>query len=248
MKEEWDKLLATYGPHLEELRSILLWTFFVFGAAFAGGFFGSGAIARELVIALTTEDVVIASSSPFQFLNLAINIGLAAGVLCAFGFLAIAAYRFLSLGLNKRERRIAKTYIASCIILFAAGSALAAGVLWYAMRALAAWNESIAIANIWDISTVLSQIIITSLLLGLIFQFPAVMVGLVHAGAMRSEHLTRGRRVIIFCAFVLVALLPPTDGLSLVLMTTPVVLLFEGAVLASRALARGLEAPLPAHQ
>jgi sec-independent protein translocase protein TatC len=248
MREEWNNLLTTYGPHLEELRSMFLRTFLIFGIFFVAGFFGSGPVARRIVSALSTDDVVIASSSPFQFLNLAINIGLASGTVTAFGFLATALYRFLARGLNARERRIARAYVLSCVILFVSGSALAAGVLWYAMQALAEWNRSIQIANIWDISTLLSQVIVTSILLGIIFQFPVIMVSLVHARFIRPEYLARGRRIIIFTAFVLVALLPPTDGLSLVLMTAPVVLLFEGAVLASRVITRSLEAPLPAHQ
>jgi len=57
---------------------------------------------------------------------------------------------------------------------------------------------------------------------------------LIRIGVMSIEFLRSKRRHAIVVIFIIVSLLPPTDGLSLVLMATPLVLIYELTILFNR--------------
>lgn len=86
----------------------------------------------------------------------------------------------------------------------------------------------------WDISLFFSQIMLTSALMGILFQFPVVLTILERFGLVNTAILKKNRRWAIMGAFVIPALLPPTDGLSLIMMAIPIILLFEITILLNK--------------
>lgn len=99
--------------------------------------------------------------------------------------------------------------------------------MYYALMILAEINIQVGIKNIWDVGMFLSQIILTSALLGALFQFPLLMTLLVRFGLLNIALLKEKRRISYFIIVVFVTLLPPTDGLSLLAMALPLVFLYE---------------------
>jgi sec-independent protein translocase protein TatC len=99
--------------------------------------------------------------------------------------------------------------------------------MYYALVILAKINISIGIQNVWDIGMFLSQIIMTSTLLGVLFQFPIVATFILKTEIITVDNLRDKRRVAVLIIFIFTSLLPPTDGLSLVAMALPLVLLYE---------------------
>lgn len=67
----------------------------------------------------------------------------------------------------------------------------------------------------------------TSALLGLIFEFPIVLTFFVKIGIITPNFLKSKRRHSYFIMFVVTSLLPPTDGLSLIVMVIPLIIIFE---------------------
>jgi sec-independent protein translocase protein TatC len=102
--------------------------------------------------------------------------------------------------------------------------------MYYALTILAAVNVRVGIENIWDIGMFLSQIILTSALLGALFQFPIVMTYIIKLRILDVELLKGKRRVAYFVIFIFTTLLPPTDGLSLIAMALPLILLYEATI------------------
>lgn len=96
---------------------------------------------------------------------------------------------------------------------------------------LAAINVGLGIANFWNISQFLSQIFITSALLGIVFEFPLLLTLLIKLGIITPKILKDYRRVAYFLMLAMIALLPPTDGISLIAMTLPLVILYEVTIL-----------------
>lgn len=77
---------------------------------------------------------------------------------------------------------------------------------------------------------------LTSLALGsaLAFQVPLAVLLLLRGGLVQRDLLTRHRRHLWFASIVVSAALSPPDPLSLALLATPMILLFELALLADR--------------
>lgn len=103
--------------------------------------------------------------------------------------------------------------------------------MYYALIVLAEINTYIGIQNIWDIGMFLSQIILTSTLLGCLFQFPIVFTIILKIGLFDIDFLKKKRRLAVLIIFIFTTLLPPTDGLSLVAMALPLILLYEITIL-----------------
>ncbi len=72
---------------------------------------------------------------------------------------------------------------------------------------------------------------ITAALLGFVFEFPLLLTLFIKLGVIRVEALKNKRRIAYFLICCLTALLPPTDGLSLIAMALPLVLLYEATIL-----------------
>jgi sec-independent protein translocase protein TatC len=75
------------------------------------------------------------------------------------------------------------------------------------------------------------QIFITSSFLGLFFEFPIVVTFLIKINILKVKMLKDKRRIAYFSIFALTALLPPTDGISLIAIALPLILLYEVTIL-----------------
>ncbi len=229
--EEFRRSIKKFLPYLEDLRQrfysstiIIIGTFFI-------GFFSSGLIVKQFIQRFDMTNVVLATTSPFQFADVAMDIGIFCALLVA---LPLAMYHFFSFAygaLTRQEMRKFLLAIPVSFFLFALGFSYGFFILFYSFSVLAKVNQSLGIQNIWDISLFLSQIFITSSLLGMVFQLPLVVSLLIKMGVVSVTFLKEQRRIVILFLFVLVSLLPPTDGLSLIAMALPQYLLYEATIL-----------------
>lgn len=228
------KNLQTFLPYLEELRQRLYRTLIVFVAVFVGGFLSSGVVIKFLVSHFDITDVLIATTSPFQFADVAMDIGFFLALVVTIPIVVYQLFSFVSAALTPRERFRFLLTVPISVVLFAVGFVYGFLILYYSFGLLAAINHRLGIENIWDISSFLSQIFVTASLLGLVFQFPLILTFCARLGFLQVDVLRKKRRIAYFSVLVLVSLLPPTDGLSLIAMALPLVLLYEATILLNR--------------
>jgi len=216
---------------LEDLRKRLYRGVILFVVVFFGGFFSAGEILKKTLSFIHLDRVTITTHSPFQFVDVAMDVGFFLAIMVSVPYIIYSFYVFIIPALTKRERiKLLKTVPVS-VGLFVAGFSYGFFILYYALELLAAVNVSLGIANFWNISQFLSEIFITSALLGLVFEFPILLTLLIKLGIITPQTLKDKRRVAYFLIFFLVSLLPPTDGVSLIAMALPLVLLYEGTIL-----------------
>lgn len=226
--------ITEYASYFEELRKRLFFMVIFFISVFAMSFFFSGYIIKFFLGFFKVENVQMMVVSPFQSVDLAINVGLFISIIAVFPLIIYNIFSFLKSALTKHERKIFILIIPASILLFLFGFSFGFLVMYYAIIALADFSFNIGVANMWDVSLFSSQILLTASLLGIIFQFPIILTVLIKFGAMDIESLKKKRRWAIALAFIGPALLPPTDGLSLLIMALPVILLFEITLLINR--------------
>lgn len=223
----WQETLDEYGIHLEQLRGKILRLVKLFALLFIAGFFLVTPAVKWVVAHLDVPGVTIATTSPFQFFDMMMSGAFLFATIGTLPVVGISAYRFLRPALTSGERKIFVRLIPLMVLLFAVGFAYGIGVLSFAVVMIAQVNTSIGIANIWDIGRFVSEIMVTAVLLGVVFQFPIVLTGLIRMGLLEAGFLRSKRRHAIVGIFVFVSLLPPTDGISLVLMAVPMILIYE---------------------
>lgn len=176
---------------------------------------------------MAIKNVVIVTSSPFQLLDLAMSFGFFFASAVSTPFIVYHLYAFLRPGLHAQEKRTFLSLIPVALVLFFVGFAYGFVTLYMAMKMIAQVNLSLGVVNYWDIGKFAAEIVLTSSLLGVTFEFPIVITFLVRSGFITADFLRAKRRHAAVLIFIFVSLLPPTDGLSLVLMAAPLVLIYE---------------------
>ena len=232
---DFQKSITKYAVYLEELRRRLFSLTKIFVVVFAVGFFTTPPVIKFMMHYLNTfKGVTIVTTSPFQLIELAMSIGFFFACIITVPIFIYHLYSFLKPGLLPKERRIFIFSLPLGLGLFLLGFFYSCGMLYFAVNLMAQTNVGLGVANYWDISIFISQMVLTSALLGILFIFPLVITFLIRLGVMTVDFLKSKRRHAIVIIFIIVSLLPPTDGLSLILMSAPLVLIYEFTVLFNR--------------
>jgi sec-independent protein translocase protein TatC len=233
MTDKIKSFILKFTPYLDDIRSRLYRLAIIFTAIFIVGFFSTKFILRFILSFFNIQNVTIATTSPFQFADLSINIGLFLAFVICCPILVYNIYMFLRPALTGKERLIFLSLIPLTILLFIIGFLYGFLIMYYALVLLAQINDFIGIQNIWDIGMFLSQIVSTATLLGILFQFPIIFTFVIRSGLISVESLREKRRISVLIIFIFTSLLPPTDGLSLIAMALPLILLYEFTIYAN---------------
>ncbi len=225
-----DTYIAEYGVYLEDIKKRLLFIVKTFVLIFVGGFLFTGFIVKTMIHLLDFKDVSIVITSPFQMVDIAMSTGFFIASVITAPIVIYHIYTFLSPGLLPKEKRLFILLIPVALVLFFVGFAYGFMTLYFGINLIAQVNVSLGVVNYWDIGKFISDIVLTASLLGLIFQFPIIITFLIRIGVMNSMFLKNKRKVAYFLIFIFVSLLPPTDGLSLVLMAAPMLLIYEATI------------------
>lgn len=229
--ERWKEYLETYGPYLEDIRKRLYRLLIIFCGVFVVGFFATPSLLKTFLAYFSVAQATIIATSPFQLLDLAMSIGSSLAIVVTFPLFVQQVYAFLYSGLTKQERSFFIRLIPIAVVLFCVGFIYGFMVMYFALGAVASMNVELGIANFWDITALLSVVTLTSALLGVLFEFPLLLTFLIRKGIMTTRFLIEKRRHAYVVILVFVTLLPPTDGLSDIIISAPLVLIYELTIL-----------------
>ncbi len=237
--KNFQKTITTYGVYFEELRQKILLLTKIFVVVFGFGFFATTPAIKLMMKYIDMPGVTIVTTSPFQLLDLAMSIGFFTACVVVVPVFVYHLYTFLKPGLLPKERASFLLSLPIALGLFLTGFLYGCAILYFGIKLIAQVNVGLGIGNFWNISTFISQIVVTSSLLGLLFIFPLIISFLVKLGIMSISMLKSRRKHAVVIIFMIVSLFPPTDGVSLIMMALPLVLIFELTILFNRRSAHG---------
>ncbi len=233
-----DTQIAKYLPYLEELQRKLYLILFI--SVLVGTIAGWN-YQRILVWTMRffrLEGITIVMTSPYQFINLAVNTGFVAGISVGLPLLGFYLIRFVKPALKAREYRLLTHLFPLSLFLFILGFFFGAWIIQFVVKIYANTTLELAVQNYWDIGSFFSHIITTGISLALVFEFPIILLALLQLGVVRISTIKSLRRYIYAAILLLAAILPPTDIFSLIALTVPPLLLFEGTLVLSQAMTK----------
>jgi sec-independent protein translocase protein TatC len=174
--------------------------------------------------------------------------------LAAYGGIGIAMpvilwqiWRFVTPGLYSHERRYAIPFVVSALFLFVLGAGLAYYTLPRALEFLVDIGGSDNFVTAFAPGKYFTLITYMMLAFGIGFEFPILLIFLQLAGIVSSATLRKGRRFAIVGICVLVAVITPSgDPISMLMLSVPMVLFYEIAIIAGRVIERRRAAAVPA--
>jgi Tat protein translocase TatC len=224
--------------HLEELRLRILRSL----AAVVVGFgIGLWAVERfQLVnllkapIAKYLADGKLIVTSPTEPLMIVFKLGFVVGLVLASPVILWQLWAFLAPALYEREKKALVPSLFVGLLLFLTGAILAyLFVVPQALRVLFSF-QSEAIAPFITYDAWFGFVLQVVLALGISFELPLVMVLLSWLGVIGPGELHRFRRYAVVCSFLAGAVLSPgADLLSMIMMTVPLLFLYEVGVAGS---------------
>jgi sec-independent protein translocase protein TatC len=141
-------------------------------------------------------------------------------------------WAFVSPGLYKHEKRLARPLLVAAMGLFYLGCAFAYFlVLPAAFRFLTAVTPQ-GVEMMTDISHYLDFVMLMFFAFGLCFEVPVAVVILAAVGVVDVKQLRSGRRYAVVGAFAIAAFITPPDITSRIMLAIPMCLLYELGVLA----------------
>lgn len=155
-------------------------------------------------------------------------------------------WRFITPGLRANERRYALPFVTLTFVLFSGGAVFAYFVIPRGLEFLVGFAGE-NVVPLLDADQYISFILKTMVGFGLSFLAPLAIAMLTLAGVVDSAILRRYRSHAIFIAFVLAAVITPTqDPFTMLVMGVPLVLFFECNIVFARILERRRGRAVPA--
>jgi sec-independent protein translocase protein TatC len=226
MIQELEKF-KDYVPYLDQLRKKIFWSIGIFVITGILGIFFSNNIMLFFLKLFNFSGVNVVATSPGQLINLSIYTGLIVGLMCLLPFLFYQLISFFRPAFTKKEYKLIKKILPISLGLFLLGAVFGAWITQFVITIYSNFSASFNISNIWDIQKFFSQVIVTALLTGIIFEVPLLLTILMRLGIMKRRFLVSKRKYVYAIIVIIAVLLPPTDILSLTLITIPLFFLFE---------------------
>jgi len=166
---------------------------------------------------------------PTETFMLSMKLSFFAGIVLAFPLLLLFVLQFVLPGMHSNEKRVLWPSLAVGFGLFLGGVLFAYfAVLPRALGFFYEWGGKLGVSNDWRIGEYITFATQFTLLFGLSFELPVVVMVLVKLGLLSYATMSRTRSYAIVAIFVAAAILTPTpDALTMTLMASPMIVLYE---------------------
>lgn len=164
---------------------------------------------------------------------------LATGLILGSPVVVWQLWRFIEPGLYAHERANIRFAAVYATLFFLVGVAFGYLVLTpLALQFFAQFTVSSQIANEFDVSRYFGMVLTWSFGAALLFELPVVVFVLARLGIATPALLRKGRKYALIVILILAAFLTPPDVLSQIVLSIPLLLLYELAILQAAAIER----------
>lgn len=172
------------------------------------------------------------------------NVAFVAGFILAFPYILWELWRFIGPGLREKERKAIRGFVLAGSLLFLTGVLFGYYMLApLTVQFFGTYQVSPSVANNFALESFIGIVTQVTVWTGLIFEMPLIVLILTRVGILGPGVLRTHRKHSYVGILVIAAVLTPPDVISQLIVSAPLILLYEGSILLSaRSQKRMLEA------
>jgi len=237
----------SFWDHLEALRGTLIRS--VLGVALLSiVFFCIPKTLFKAVLWPTQGDFLLYRLPGIDFSMELINIELSAqfftymkvavlcGVVLAFPYIIYELWKFIAPALYEHEKKaVRKAFWLSSGLFYLGVTVGYFVVLPVCLMFFVNFSISDAIVNTISLSSYMSLFVSMVFLIGILFEFPTVILALSAMGIVHRDMLRKGRRYAVVVVLILAAFITPSDPFSMFVLAIPLYGLYELSILLCKA-------------
>ncbi|MFC4324323.1 twin-arginine translocase subunit TatC [Litchfieldia salsa] len=229
-----EKEMSIYD-HIGELRKRLIFVVVFFFFAMVGSFF----LAEPTIIFLQQADEAKELTMNAFRLTDPIKIYMQFAFIIAFiitsPLILFQLWAFISPGLYERERKVTLSYIPISVGLFLTGLSFSYFILFpFVVNFMGRLAERLDIQQVIGINEYFQFLLQLTLPFGFLFQLPVVIMFLTRLGIVTPMFLVEVRKYAYFVLLVIGGLITPPELLSHLMVTIPLLGLYEISIIVSR--------------
>lgn len=245
----------TFWEHLDELRKIIFRSFAVLIVLMVAFFLCKEIVFDGVVLAPLTDDFFVyrwlddllalmglPALKPFAVTL--VNIDLAAqffthvrmafwlAVIIALPFLLYQIWLFVRPALYDREKKAAEAAFSMASMLFYVGLAVGYVIVFpLTLRFLGTYQVSESVANQISLGSYIGMFLKMNLIMGVVFELPALAYMLSRIGIINRLMLRRFRKYAVVIALAVSAIITPSgDAFTMIVVALPIYMLYEVSI------------------
>jgi len=258
----------SFLDHLEELRWLLVRSTIAILVCAVVAFFFSDFIFSEIIFGPKSPDFVtyqffcelgkqfdMADTMCITEINLPIQnremggqfsmhmwTSITVGFIFSFPFILWEIWKFISPALYDNEKKYAISFIIVSSILFFLGVLFGYYLIApLSVQFFASYILSPEISNAIDIDSYVSLMKTSAIASGLLFELPIIIYFLTKIGLVNPTFLRKYRKYTLVIVLIVAAIITPPDVISQVIVTIPIMILYEVSILISAIVVKNQE-------
>ncbi|WP_338752896.1 twin-arginine translocase subunit TatC [Bacillus sp. FJAT-52991] len=225
----------TIYEHVGELRKRLIIVVVFFFFAMILGLFSAEPIIRYLQHADEAKELTMNAFRVTDPLKIYFQMAFIIAIVITSPMILFQLWAFVSPGLLDKERKVTLSYIPVSVLLFLGGLSFSYFILFpHIIHFMMNLSGKLNIEQVIGINEYFQFLFQITIPFGFLFQLPVVTLFLTRLGIITPMFLAKIRRYAYFSLLVIAALITPPDIMSHLMVTVPLLILYEISIWISK--------------
>jgi len=229
--------------HIGELRKRVLWSALFFVLAMIGGLLVAIPIIHYLTSVEPVKGMELNAFSPWDGIRIYMQVAVYVSLVLSLPFILFQVWLFVKPGLRKEEQKASLLYIPGAVLLLSIGFSFAYFLVFpMAFYFTGVMTNQLGLTQTYGLAQYFTFMFNILLPVSLMFELPIVVMFLTKLRILNPQRLNRLRRYAYIVLFITSALITPPDLISAIIVSIPLMGLYEISLLLSRSIYRRQQA------